>query len=113
MTTEVKLPKQFRHWCQKAGLKPRCKDSQQQHNWFYLVGHGRNWRVDCNNMFEVGDTYADFDRWALCCSTETVMPKSLKEFMIMVKRLLDTARARDTDINDDRYETVTLVYGEN
>lgn len=88
-----KLPKQWRHWCQKAGLRPHFKRSRRQHEWFYLKGHGRVWRLNCEEQLQCGDTYAEFDRWALCQIEEAPRPRSQAEFVATVKRLVAQARA--------------------
>ena len=53
-----------------------------------LRGRGYYWRVNCDGMLECGDTYANFDRWALCNIDEVPMPKTRDEFREAVKTLL-------------------------
>ena len=48
-------------------------------------------------MLECGDTYANFDRWALCNIDEVPMPKTRDEFREAVKTLL----ARKQGANHD------------
>jgi hypothetical protein len=87
-----KLPKQWKHWCADSKLKPhgtRGRDKTKDHSWFYLKGHGRYWRLNCHNEFECGDTYEEFDRWALCTIEYTAMPKTRAEFRAAVKHLLE------------------------
>lgn len=89
-----KLPKQWRHWCQVAGLKrywSRGKDGRKDHQWFYLKGHGRVWRLNCHAMLQCGDRLEEFDRWALCSIIEVPMPTSLNEFVEAVRTLLNEA----------------------
>ena len=66
----VKLPKQWKHWCRQLGFRtqtwPGYKKDRSWHTWFYLKGKGHVWRVNCYGHFERGDTYEEFDRWALC-----------------------------------------------
>jgi len=63
----IKLPKQWRHWCRKYGLRPmRGSDVRKEFSWWYLQGRGRVWRVTDSESFEGGDLIKDFDRWALC-----------------------------------------------
>lgn len=88
-----KLPKQWKHWCKLAGLRPegkrnRYNDWRQTWSWFSLKGKGFCWRVNCHGMFQRGDSYAEFDRWALCDIDETTMPKTEKEFLNAVRHLL-------------------------
>lgn len=96
----MKLPKQWRHWCRKAGLRPEARIARYNRStsaWMSLNGQGRKWRIalrdqyplveeDC--VFQAGDTYEDFDRWALSerCSFE--IPQTWAEF----KRAMDVAR---------------------
>lgn len=96
MTNEVKLPKQWRHWCADLGLKIHGKKlGQRSWQWFYLKGKGHYWRVNCNGMLERGDSYADFDRWSLCTTDEVPLPKTLAEFRTAVARLLTEYKDAD------------------
>ena len=58
----MKLPKQWLHWAQKAGLRPERRRGRG--NKLYLVGRARRWRVNCNNEFECSCPLEHFDRWA-------------------------------------------------
>lgn len=87
----MKLPKQWKHWCSSARLRPfsgRFLRNGGGHGWFYLRGRGHYWRVNCHGMFQRGDTYEAFDRWALCDIQEAPMPKTRDEFVAAVKSLL-------------------------
>lgn len=94
---KVKLPKQWKHWCAVSRLRPQYR-SRKMYDWFYLVGHGHVWRVNCYNQFQIGDTYDDFDRWALCKIYEIPTPKSLNEFRTQVKEML---RIWNEDYSDE------------
>ena len=86
-----KLPKQWKHWCRGAKLKPHGRGPHRDHGgsvWFYLRGRGRYWRVNDKWQFQCGDTYADFDRWALCDIRQQPIPTSRAEFMAAVRALL-------------------------
>lgn len=83
----MRMPKQWKHWCQAARLKPHSRRVVRG-PWLYLQGRGHYWRVNCNGMFQRGDTYAAFDRWALCDIQEVPMPKTGDEFVAAVKSLL-------------------------
>jgi hypothetical protein len=86
---EIKLPKQWKHWCKLAKLRPASKRKPRSpYAYFYLRGHGRCWRVNCDGMLQCGDTYADFDRWALSDITEASLPGNLHNFVETVKLLL-------------------------
>lgn len=88
---EPKLPRQWKDWCASAGLRPRNKGSDRRglkSAWFYLHGHGREWRVNCHYQLQCGDTYADFDRWALCSIHEAPCPTSKAQFQATVRALL-------------------------
>ena len=90
MKSEIKLPKQWKHWCADMKLGVHGKQySKSIHHWFYLKGRGRYWRVNCYGMFQCGDTYEDFDRWARCDIEEVEMPKTREEFRKAVRQLLD------------------------
>lgn len=89
----IKLPKQWRHWCKKAGLHPHY-GGRRWHEWFYLKGHGRVWRINCDDMLECGDTYAEFNRWALCNSKEVSRPTNQSQFLAAVRDLLAKQRAK-------------------
>ena len=88
-TAQVKLPKQWKHWCADQKLRihgRKCGNRQSQ--WFYLEGHGRYWRVNCYGQFQCGDTYDDFDRWALSDIAELPLPKTRAEFRTAVSQML-------------------------
>ena len=88
----LELPKQWRHWCRKAGLRPTY-GGRRHYDWSYLKGRGRFWRLNCHGMFQCGDTYAEFDRWALCKIAELPCPKSELQFIDAVRALLANQRA--------------------
>ncbi len=72
---DPKLPKQWRHWCVSSGMRPiKGMNRRRAFSWFYLRGHGRMWRVSCHGTLQCGDTYGDFDRWALCSIKEARLP---------------------------------------
>lgn len=87
-----KLPKQWKHWCRQAGLRRQgwkgSHKGRYASAWMYLQGRGRMWRLNCHGQFQRGDTYADFDRWALCDIEQTTRPNSLREFLAAVNGLL-------------------------
>jgi hypothetical protein len=89
----VPLPKQWRHWCKLAGLRPEASGKWLRTQWAYrsLNGGGRKWRIslrstenlqDC--VFQAGDTYDQFDRWALSSRTNFEIPKTWNEFKAAV-----------------------------
>ena len=89
----VQLPKQWKHWCRKAGLRPESdgKHTRRSGAWWSLNGRGRKWRValrevrdqnDC--IFQAGDSYDDFDRWALSERRNFEIPKTWNEFKAAV-----------------------------
>lgn len=88
-------PKQWNHWCRKAGLEAHYK---QHGPWRYMKGHGRYWRLNDKSVFECGDTYEEFDRWALCTRTQILMPITEAEFMAAVEYLLAEHRRYDDSI---------------
>ncbi len=82
-----KLPKQWKHWCKLAGLHPR-KGTDRKDQWWYLQGHGHEWRVNDKRMFQCGDRIVDFDRWALCDIKELPVPTTRDEFLKAVEDLV-------------------------
>lgn len=90
----MKLPKQWRHWCGKAQLRVYGKYHRREHEWFYLKGRGRVWRVNCYGQFQCGDTIADFDRWALCDIEQLdEIPQTEHAFIQAVEYLLRVKRS--------------------
>jgi hypothetical protein len=93
VTDDVKLPKQWKNWCQRMGLRRHTnsikKWDRNFDSWLYLKGHGHVWRVNCYHEFERGDTYEDFDRWALCnIDRVPTIPQTFEEFKNAVENLL-------------------------
>lgn len=85
----VKLPKQWAHWCRKNGFRPHGpKTGKDSYRWLYLKGHGHVWRVNCHAQFQCGDTYAEFDRWALCEIQELNLPQTQEQFVMDYEYLL-------------------------
>lgn len=84
-----KLPKQWKDWCASMKLKLHGRStSRNQGFWFNLKGRGHYWRVNCHGMFQRGDNYEDFDRWALCDIDECPLPQTKAEFQKAVRELL-------------------------
>jgi hypothetical protein len=83
----MKISSNWVKWCKKAGLRPHGNNHfihggrRKRSNWIYLKGHGFVWRVNCHNMFQRGDTYEKFDRWALCDIYEVDFPHSQEDFI--------------------------------
>jgi len=87
----VKLPKQWKYWCRKYGLKPHVlwrRNSRYTRStpaWFYLTGYDRVWRVNHNGLFQIGDLLTKFERWSLCNPIISVeIPKTEKEFELAI-----------------------------
>lgn len=85
-------PKQWRHWCKKMGLRPTTSTKYPWHRathcWLFLKGKGFMWRINCFGELERGDTYADFDRWALCHINRIDMPLTFDDFKYSVNKLV-------------------------
>ena len=60
----------------------------RRYEWFYLKGHGRVWRLNCLNMLQCGDSYADFSKWALCDIEQIPCPTNEAQFLAAVRELL-------------------------
>lgn len=85
----MNLPKQWEHWCRDQKLKIHGRRyRKKRYDWLCLKGRGHFWRVNCYGMLQCGDTYADFDRWALCDIAELPMPTTRAEFRKAVRDLL-------------------------
>jgi hypothetical protein len=83
----MKVPKQWRHWCKKMGLKPTDRDG------VYLVGRGRFWRLNAFYQFECS-LKTDFSRWAIADKEVLPIPKTENEFMTTVKLFLEKTKRR-------------------
>lgn len=85
--SKIKLPKQWMHWCSQMNLRQRGAWGKHRRKFrgLYLKGMGHEWRVGSHGKFQRGDTYEDFDRWALCNIMETPIPQTFKEFEKFVK----------------------------
>lgn len=89
----MKLPKQWKHWCADQRLKRHGQVyGKNKSQWHYLQGRGFHWRVNDKGMFQRGDNYEDFDRWALCDIAELPMPRTRAEFRAAVAELLRRSR---------------------
>jgi hypothetical protein len=79
---EVKLPKQWKDWCRKSGLRAVNSGFKlgRKHDYLNLKGKGRHWRVNCYGEFQCSERYENFDRWANSIIALACVPKSLKEF---------------------------------
>jgi hypothetical protein len=82
--TPVKLPKQWRNWCADSRLFRMGCGGKGKWRDFYLVGRGYVWRVNMHGEFERGDSYAAFDRWALCRIDSAPMPRTREQFRAFV-----------------------------
>jgi hypothetical protein len=88
--SKLKLPKGWRVWCRKAGLRPHWNDTRSQRGrsyWWYLKGKGYVWRINNRGMLQRGDRIEDFDRWALCQIDEVVMPTNAFDFVQAIRLL--------------------------
>ena len=92
----MKLPKQFKDWIYAAGLRVpnysfnKFRIRRKKHLLYNLKGKGHHWRINCHGELECGDTYVEFDRWALCKITSTDMKqiKNKQQFVSAVNQLL-------------------------
>lgn len=86
----MKLPKQWKHWCKLAKLRPlgTGRFSRRWYSHLTVKGRGRVWRVNDKEMFQCGDRIPDFDRWALSSICETPVPKTKDEFLEAIRLLL-------------------------
>lgn len=91
----VKLPKQWRRWAKKAGLKDSYSSSlRRRYQSCYFTGHGRHWRIDCFGDLDMSCPIDEFDRWANSLERCTQMTaKTEREFVCMVGDALSSADA--------------------
>lgn len=88
--TPQKLPKQWKHWVRKAGLRVSYTKTRSRWNWFTLAGRGHIWRVNMYGHFQISCPVADFDRWANSSGPAVgTVPKSEAEFLEAVKFLIN------------------------
>lgn len=85
----MKLPKQWKHWCKRAGLKPSWKIrlsrlKRKDYCWASLQSETRRWRIDVNGLLCVSCHKDDFDRWANSEVTKYPFPQSEKELCEIV-----------------------------
>ena len=87
----MKLPKQWMHWAQKAGLRPERKRGRG--NEFYLVGRARRWRVNCHNEFECSCPTKYFDKWSNSRGAKMdAPPKTEAAFLTAVAMLREQSK---------------------
>jgi hypothetical protein len=88
MEREMKLPKQWKHWVYRLGLKENKgfgKD-RKKYSKFYLNGFNRLWRINCLNQFQYSEKLDTFDRWSNSTEGTFPIPQSFKEFEFIVKK---------------------------
>ena len=96
----MKLPKSWKHWCKTNRFVTHSsnKSEKRQSAWFYLKGHGHVWRINDQGMFQRGDNYEEFDRWALCSDIhEEPVPQTAQQFKDFVVRALSAAKQQVTE----------------
>jgi hypothetical protein len=82
---KTKLPKQWLHWAQCAGLQPATVRGWRG---FYLKGRGRRWRVNDRGHLQASCPNEHFDRWANSLGAEIFMlPKTRDQFLAAVRWL--------------------------
>lgn len=88
--THSNMPKQWKRWFKKAGLKSEYSSKlARNYGITYLKGHGRHWRLDDGGYLDMSEPFAEFDRWAN--SLEKSVPMDAQneaEFSMLVERLL-------------------------
>lgn len=90
---KVKLPKQWKHWLYRLGLRPHGKRWKHRQVLYYK-GRGRVWRVALDhetgrNYFQGGDRYENFDRWAISNRYDFSLPLTFEQFSFAVDSLKD------------------------
>jgi hypothetical protein len=110
--TKLHLPKQWRHWLGRSGLRPAFV-GRRPYCYLYFKGRGFYWRIayhyngDLQGKYTIqrGDTYSRFDRWALCRIYELQhTPTTFAE----LKQFVDTA-VNFWAIQTDSYVSVESI----
>jgi hypothetical protein len=103
---DIKLPKQWKHWCKKAKLRPESTGHWARGKWAHLSvrGLGRRWRIDCYGNLCVSDAERHFDRWANSQVTSVPIPKTEAEFLAAVKTMRDSALLVDAARDNGDYD---------
>ncbi len=86
----MKLPKQWRHWCRLNKIRPETP--RRKYSYFYLIGHGRRWRVSDRGKFQISGPLHEFDRWAKSTIGEIELPSTMDAFNVAVQFLLSIKR---------------------
>lgn len=93
MKPSIKLPKQWRHWVQLAGLhRSRGPGSRKAWASFYLYGRNRWWRVRTDPetgapVLQVSCPIERFDRWANSSSLWMPLPRTRDQFLMTIDSL--------------------------
>lgn len=111
--SEAKLPKQWRKWVQKAGLRTAYDSKLDRHSSYggdhYLKGHGRHWRVDCEGYLDVSEPFETFDRWANSLVRSVPMTaKTEREFLDLVVGMLPIDKRRAFRERHGMYSAMTM-----
>lgn len=72
--------KNFKFIAKKAGLRQEMRGGGN-----YFIGRGRRWRINDENLLQMGDI--DFDRWANSVEVTTFVPNTVKEMITLVRKL--------------------------
>jgi hypothetical protein len=84
--TDIKFPKQWKHWAKLAGLKPYTIRGGAGN--FGFTGRGRHWRVSRFGDFQSSFHLRDFDRWSnSILNTYRGIPQTQAEFFNAVEYL--------------------------
>ena len=94
-TSKTRLPRQWKHWCKSAKLKPSHRGFERNStSWRYLKGRGHFWRVNMHGILQMGDTYTVFDRWANSARIDRAVPSSKIDFEETIHDMLREWRHR-------------------
>ena len=85
----MKLPKQWYHWCYKAGLKYDGDARRNKWKYCYLRGRNRMWRINCHGQLDMSCTIDKFDRWANSHEFSIdELPTNEKQFLQVIEFML-------------------------
>ena len=90
MMRTITLPKQWKYWVKKAGLK-FYGSGRGYWDKFYFTGRNRNWRVcsqETDPVLECSCPNEHFDRWANSYGSCVFIPKTEEAFMNSINFLI-------------------------
>jgi hypothetical protein len=79
------LPPGWQRMCKAVGLRPNAPHRRDAKCWMSLIGRGRLWRINANDMFDASCRRAYFDRWANSTAKSFPIPRNKTELELYVR----------------------------